>query len=43
MTDAHDSTAVVIGAGPAGCAVAIGLARTGVSVTLVEKKDFPSV
>ncbi|MEM7756352.1 MAG: NAD(P)/FAD-dependent oxidoreductase [Planctomycetota bacterium] len=43
MTDAHDSTAVVIGAGPAGCAVAIGLARTGVSVTLVEKKDFPRV
>ena len=34
----HD--AVVIGAGPAGSAVAIVLARAGWSVALVEKEDF---
>ncbi len=34
---------VVIGAGPAGCAAAILLARLGVRVTLVEKKPFPRI
>ncbi len=34
---------VVIGAGPAGCAASILLARLGVAVTLVEKKPFPRV
>jgi len=33
--------AVIIGAGPAGCAAAILLARAGWSVALVEKQRFP--
>jgi len=37
------SRVVVIGAGPAGCAAAIGLALKGALVTLIEKKAFPRV
>jgi flavin-dependent dehydrogenase len=36
-------SAVVIGAGPAGCCAAVLLARLGVRVTLIEKKAFPRV
>lgn len=32
---------LVIGAGPAGCAAAITLARAGVNVALVDRADFP--
>jgi flavin-dependent dehydrogenase len=32
---------VVIGGGPAGCTVAIGLARAGTRVTLIEARSFP--
>ena len=33
--------AIVVGAGPAGCAAAYDLASAGQSVLLVDKKDFP--
>src|SRR5882757_11302508 len=33
--------AIVVGAGPAGCAAAYDLALAGQSVLLVDKKDFP--
>jgi geranylgeranyl reductase family protein len=33
--------AIVVGAGPAGCAAAYDLAATGQSVLLLDKKDFP--
>ncbi len=39
MRSTHD--AIVIGAGPAGSAAAILLARAGWSVALVERQDFP--
>lgn len=39
MTDGYD--AIVIGAGPAGCTVAIRLALAGWSVALLEKRRFP--
>ena len=32
-------TAVVVGHGPAGCAVALGLARAGVSVRILERNE----
>jgi 2-polyprenyl-6-methoxyphenol hydroxylase-like FAD-dependent oxidoreductase len=35
--------AIVIGAGPGGCAAAITLARRGMRVAIVEKKAFPRV
>lgn len=35
--------AAVLGAGPAGCAAAISLARRGMRVALVERKAFPRV
>ncbi len=38
MTVLH---AIIIGAGPAGCAAAFHLARAGVRVTLIERKPFP--
>ncbi|MBK7323522.1 MAG: geranylgeranyl reductase family protein [Candidatus Microthrix sp.] len=34
-------TTVVVGAGPAGCAAAITLARSGAPVTLIDKATFP--
>lgn len=33
--------AVVVGAGPAGCAAAYDLAQGGASVLLVDRSDFP--
>lgn len=36
-----DWDAIVIGAGPAGAMAALGLARSGAAVLLVEKHDFP--
>ena len=33
--------AIVVGAGPAGCAAAYDLAAAGQSVLLVDKSDFP--
>ena len=47
MADQSDVTgkavwdAMVVGAGPAGCAAAYDLASAGQSVLLVDKKDFP--
>lgn len=32
---------IVVGAGPAGAATALGLARAGIAVTLVERSQFP--
>lgn len=37
----HDAVVVVVGAGPAGTAAAITLARAGVAVTVVDKARFP--
>ncbi|MCB1029255.1 MAG: FAD-dependent oxidoreductase, partial [Microthrixaceae bacterium] len=34
-------TTVIVGAGPAGCAAAITLARSGSPVTLIDKATFP--
>ena len=33
--------AVIVGAGPAGSATAIGLARRGYNVALIDKQNFP--
>ncbi|WP_310386550.1 NAD(P)/FAD-dependent oxidoreductase [Roseateles sp.] len=43
MADAPLSSfdALIVGAGPAGCTVAIQLARAGWSVALIEKQQFP--
>ena len=37
----HDADVIVVGAGPAGSATALRLARAGASVTLVERARFP--
>ncbi|MEM1186396.1 MAG: FAD-dependent monooxygenase [Planctomycetota bacterium] len=37
------TTVAIIGAGPAGCGAAIGLAQKGCAVTLFERKVFPRV
>ena len=37
----HLWDAIVVGAGPAGCAAAYDLAAAGRSVLLLDKKDFP--
>jgi geranylgeranyl reductase family protein len=39
----NDYEAVVVGAGPAGCAAAYDLAEAGLSVLLVDNKPFPRV
>ena len=41
MTDALEFDAVVVGAGPAGAAAALALARAGRSVVMVERGPFP--
>lgn len=41
MSPAASFDAIVVGAGPAGSTVAIGLARAGWSVALVERQRFP--
>lgn len=41
MTSEFDTDVLIIGAGPAGCATALSLARNGVRVTLFDQHDFP--
>ena len=38
-----DKNAVIVGAGPAGLGAAIGLARAGVKVTVLEKEKEDSL
>ncbi len=40
--EAHTTSVLVVGAGPAGLVTAIGLARLGVPVMLVEKREQTS-
>ncbi len=42
MTVRADCDVAIVGAGPAGCAAAIALARQGVRVTLLEKRRYPA-
>ncbi len=37
----HETDAVIVGAGPAGCAAAIGLARAGLDVRILEASALP--
>src|SRR5262245_46054632 len=37
----REFTAIVVGAGPAGCAAAYDLAEAGISVLLLDRKSFP--
>lgn len=41
MTDSHWVDVLVLGAGPAGTAAAIGCAKAGLRVTLIEQLNFP--
>ncbi len=41
MKDILETEVLIVGGGPAGCAAAIELARTGRDVTIIDKADFP--
>ena len=41
MSEEYDFDVVIVGAGPAGCATALILARTGVEVAILERGQYP--
>lgn len=41
MPDSEESDVIIIGAGPAGLATALGLAKSGLSVLIIDKETFP--
>lgn len=41
MPDSEESDVIIIGAGPAGLATALGLARSGLSILVIDKETFP--